>query len=317
MKTFYLRPCLLLTSLCAMVSTHAQRSYRFEATTAIYSDLVNPKVVRWEEINPATDIYNLTELNGETFSFYKVPFPFGGIKTFAIQSNGNLRIDNDSTLIIVDGVFTYLDSIDATSSVSYLIEGTPGSKVVKGQWKNVKIQVGQTVNFVNFQIWVYQQSGIVEIHYGPSSANNQSGFNTTSGPQVGMFFSEDDFTKCYEKLWVNGSPAAYTLDSAATYSFKAMSGVPVNVVVFRFIPRFITTGTSEVTLKTERPVLLYPNPVKGIVHLEQKGDYRVSDYSGKMVKEVKNEQSIDVTDLPAGIYFLHAKEAASVKFIVE
>jgi hypothetical protein len=312
----YLRPCLLLTLLCAMVSTHAQLSYRFEATTSTYTTLVNDTKLHWNDFN-AADLYNITGLDGETFWFYKIPFPLGGVKTFAIQSNGNLRIDNDSTLVIADGVFMYLDSINATSSVSYLIEGNAGSKVLKAQWKNLKIRVGDANNYVNFQIWVYQQTGIVEIHYGASSANNQSGFNTSSGPQVGMFFSEDDFTKCYEKLWVNGAPSSYTLDSANNYVFKAMSGVPVEGVVFRFIPRSGTTGIDEYTSRNGEPIVFYPNPVKGILNLEKSGDYLVTDYTGRTIKEIKGQRSVEVKDMLPGIYFLHSPGKSAVKFVIE
>ncbi len=187
----------------------AQNSYEFQATQAAYSHLEFPTDVPWPAFNPSTNMYILSGLNTEKFNFYNLPFTFGGVKTIAIQPNGNLRIDNDSSLIIIDAAFTYLDSIDSGSSISYVIDGTPGNYIFKCQWKNLKVRVGQANNFANLQIWISQASSVIEIHYGPRSVNNASGYNTTSSPQVGMFYSRDNFTRCYEKLWITGAPTNF------------------------------------------------------------------------------------------------------------
>lgn len=304
----------LLTALLfnGVKNSSAQNAYQFYETTAAYTNLNSDTRISFAYL-AANNRYLLSELNGETFRWYAIDFPLGGIKTFHVEANGDLRFDNDSSLIIVDGAFTYLDSIDADSRVSYKIEGTAGDKVVKAQWKNLRMQVGPAVNFVNLQIWVYQASGIIEIHYGPSSSNNQSGYNTTSGPQVGMFFSKDDFSKCYQKLWLNGSPAAYTLDSAKNYTFKAMAGVPVEGTVFRFVPRFATTTGMAEPHDTGSGMFVYPNPVNnGWLQLQKRSDYTVYDLQGKQLLQAKNEAELNVQLLPPGMYLLRNDQSAEV-----
>lgn len=299
----------ILVIVFCLKTSHAvsQRSYGFQTTQEVYTDLVNPTLIPSTSFDPSLNMYFLTEFNSETFNFYGVPFTFGGLKSFAIQPNGNLRVDNDSSLIIIDGAFTYLDSIDASSAVSYIIEGTPGNYILKCQWKNLKVRVGQPNNFANLQIWVYQSSSVIEIHYGPRSASNASGFNTTSGPQVGMFYSRDNFSVCYEKLWVKGSPTNLIIDSAANYSFLAMSGIPDSGTVFRFIPRFTTTQISE-AMNNEQ-VEVFPNPVTGIINIKIKENgeckYRIVNSIGEIVRSgtaSKESFSIDVSGIANGVY---------------
>lgn len=308
-KTASFQCCILIALICSTSILSAQNSYRFETLNATYTDIDSSTTIPWGAFNPNYNTYNiLAPLTGETINFYNIPFTFGGIKTFAVQPNASLRIDNDSSLIIIDAAFAGMDSIDVSSSISYSITGMPGNYILKSQWKNLKINVGQANNFVNLQTWVYQQSGIVELHYGPSSANNASGYNTTYGPQVGMFYSRDDFTLCYEKLWVTGSPFNIALDSNANYSFLAMSGVPSNGTVYRFIPR-----QSPTSINTTSPELnnisLFPNPTSDILtfHTSSLNPFQIEIYTSTgnkvLQKRISNNQTISVGHLAAGVYF--------------
>lgn len=310
------KPSLIVLFSITFFSASAQ-SYRFESTNGAYTELSGAKKIPFHKMTALSGFYRLTELDGEVFKWYNTLFPIDTIKTFHIQEYANLRFDNDSSLIIVDGAFTYLDSIDANSSISYTIEGNHGDRLIKAQWKNLKARAGKTGNFVNVQIWVYQRSGVYEIHYGPSSTNNQSGFNQTSGPQVGIFFSLDDFTKCFEKLWVTGSPAALKLDSNANYTFKAMSGVPLEGVVLRFIPRFKTLGIVNHSLKANE-INVYPNPVSdGLLHFSEQADYRLYDMYGREVMSGSNVSSLDVSSLPDGIYSIISNLFDPLKVVVQ
>src|SRR5690606_35693359 len=100
------------------------------------------------------------------------------------SNSGHMQVNDDSSFIIIDGIFTYLDSIDNNTKLSYKAEHIGSSKILKVQWKNLAIRNGQAGNFVNFQIWLYQSNGTFEIHYGPSSTNNQSGYTSATGPNV-------------------------------------------------------------------------------------------------------------------------------------
>lgn len=291
--------------------TSAQVMYDFETTTGTYTDLVNATAFTGNQFILGGDFY-LLPLDGETFNFFDTEFPMGGLKTFAMQPNGNLRIDDDTSLMIIDAAFTYFDSIDPTSTWSYLVEGSNSNKVVKTQWKNFKLQVGPAGNFVNVQIWVYQATGVIEIHYGPRSANNAGGYNQSSGPQVGIFHSKDDFTALYGKLWVKGSPGNIVIDSAFNYQFRAMSGVPEEGTVFRFIPRFIQqpTGINNIDRLN---LNIHPNPAKNklfISGLNSDAQIQIHDAQGRIVLEQKIDKggAIDISPLAPSNYLLRVND---------
>lgn len=303
---------LLAAMLAGTGNVLSQNSYSFQTSTSTYTELSAATVVPWGSFN-ANDLHEITTLNGQTFYLYNTPFPFGGSKKMYIQSFGNLRIDNDTAITIIDGAFMYLDSINALSSISYKVEGTPGAYILKCQWKNLKIRYGQAINHINFQIWLYQQTGVAEIYYGPSSVNNQSGYNIQNGPQVGMFFSRLDFSRCFEKLWVNGSPSSMSLDSNKNYVFNAMLGIPTPGTVYRFVPRFSTTGMAEQSGITTLPV--YPNPVNGILHLPVEDDYELYSAEGKMIKVWNEVIQIDMSAFPSGMYLLKNKQGGAARVV--
>lgn len=314
MNKYIKRLCMVTGLLYACFSVNAQ-SYSFSQSTAVYTELSGARVIPFSDFDPQSDLYWVDELIGETFYFYGLPYKFDtSAKYFFIQSNGDLRIDNDSALAIIDGAFTYLDSIDAQSSVSYKIEGSSGNKIIKVQWKNLKLRVGQPGNYLNMQLWVYQQNGVVEIHYGPRSASNASGFNINTGPQVGMFLSGFAFTQCLEKLWVNGSPTSPTLDSNANYVFKAMSGIPAEGTLYRFTPRFLT-GIKKPEGKLH--FQSYPNPVKDVLYLDRKDSYTLYDATGKLLFIFPEVMEINLSDLPGGLYFLMNSGRTASKIVKE
>jgi len=316
MKTIYLKPLFLILLVNFLFKSEAQSSYRFESTSVNYVELIDAKKISFKLLDDMNGLYRLSELEGQKFRWFNTSFNLDSIKTFHIQPYANLRFDNDSSLIIVDGAFTYLDSINESSSISYSIEGSTGEKLIKVQWKNLKVRVGKADNFVNLQIWVNQKTGVFEIHYGPVSANNQSGFNTSTGPQVGIFYSRDNFTKCYEKLWIKGSPTDPKQDSLANYSFLAMSGIPLEGVVYRFIPKFKDLSINDKI--TKKQLMISPNPIHdGWLNLTEFGNYEITDGIGKSIISVHDERSIDVGSLKSGIYFIRSSNGYLGKFVIE
>lgn len=312
MKTIYqlIMPILIACPLFVK----SQVSYRFEQTTGTYADLSGHTVIQNPNFSSG-DLHPI-DLTGETFWFYKTPFTFGGIKTFHLQTNGNIRIDNDSSAIIVDGAFIFLDSIDNNSEISYKVEGTSGNKIVKVQWKNLKIRTGQPNNYINVQIWVYQATGIIEIHYGPSSASNASGFTesgATAGINVGIFYAPDNFSKFYEKLWLNNEPSNLVIDSSTQLVFKALKGVPPNGSVYRFVPKFSLVSSPEI--KGDKLVTMYPNPTANIVHFTVPQSGIVTDITGKTVIAFTEAETINVSGLSPGTYLLKTNDCGVARLV--
>lgn len=303
-----------LSMLLTIYSVSAQNPYKFTATTATYQELTGAKRISFAQMDSLGGLYPLTELNGEMFRWYELDYKLDSIKIMYLQPYANVRMDNDSSIVIVDAAFTYLDSIDANSSISYKIEGTPGDYIIKTQWKNLRMRAGKPSNFMNVQIWAYQKSGVFEVRYGPSSASNQSGFDIGSGPNVGIFYSPLSFSKCYSKLWITGNPGNPQQDSFANYNFKAMYGISVDGTLFRFTPRFKTLEVNDVNLHA--PLNAYPNPAGNILYVSRPGNYRILDMLGNTVFEAKESSSIDISALPDGVYTLVDQLMHPLRFII-
>jgi hypothetical protein len=307
----------------------AQVSYSFSKTTSnTYTELTADSVLPALMFDPNSGLITLQDLQGETFNFFDVAFPFGPFKAISIGEAAFLRIDNDSSIIIIDAAFTYMNEIDATSKRSYKITGSSGNKILVVQYKNMELQYGPTGNFINTQIWYYQQSGIIEIHYGPRSLNNASGYNTIQGPNIGIFYSPNNFSSCYEKIWCEGSPTNLVLDSAANFNFDAMSGVPDNGTMYRFTPRTQTLNAVSIKeVKNESILKLLPNPANNKLTISgNKINSSIFIYgtNGQLLKETVNVSEVielDVSDLPEGIYFARTLtgngQTTTSKFVID
>lgn len=279
-----------------------------------YTDLSGDIAVT-TSFNATTGLYTIPGLAGEKFRFFGDTFQIGGATQVSVGEYPFFRIENNTNLGIIDAAFTYADTIDGTSKVSYLVQGGSGSKIIKTQYKNMKLSNGPAGNFINTQIWYYQQSGVIEIHYGPRSANNASGYSTSQGPNVGIFYSPLTFSGCLGKLWCTGSPSATVLDSAKNYVFNAMSGVPDNGTIFRFTPRAASAPTVSTVSVNEAEfqdvLLLGPNPTHNkllIQGIEGGKAIRVYNATGQLIKTWESLPpggELEVSDLAAGYYLLY------------
>lgn len=55
-------------------------------------------------------------------------------------------------------------------------------------------------------------------------------------------------------------------------------------------------------------ILAYPNPTSDIIYLSDPSNITLSDFSGKLLLEEKNTKQLDLSVLPAGMYFLRFGE---------
>ncbi|MCF8285188.1 MAG: T9SS type A sorting domain-containing protein [Sphingobacteriales bacterium] len=71
-------------------------------------------------------------------------------------------------------------------------------------------------------------------------------------------------------------------------------------------------GVSVLDNNQNTAILMYPNPTLEIIYLSKPGNITLSDLSGKLLLEQKNTKQLDMSSLPAGIYFLQY-EGSSTK----
>lgn len=178
------------------------------------------------------DQSHLLDLGGEKFTFFGRPFTLKDSLTMGVTGFGNLRVDDSTSMVIIDALFVSLDTLNETSKILYAVEGTPGDRIVKVEWQNAGLENADTTHSYNFQAWVYQRSGVIEFRYGPTG----TGVITTGGPWVGAFLSPPDVSSMTEKIWIGGDPTKPKLDTSRTVKFPRLSRFPDNGTVYRLIP---------------------------------------------------------------------------------
>ena len=219
------------------------------------------------------------------------------------------------------------------SPVSYKVIGEEGSHILKIEWNNVGFLENESNSYyMNFQLWLYEGSDMVEVHYGPSNVPDE--FFSWEESITGMGHFEYDFDGSYVNVETKGFiivesnvPGDYELINInrsqsyeiqwdwdvyeAIYDFQnpnyALTSVPENGTVFRFYPEYAIIGMDEI----ESVIKMHPNPATDVLYLENDEQvltkYQIVSLDGRILKTgTSSEQKIqlDISDLNTGLYFV-------------
>jgi uncharacterized protein (TIGR02145 family) len=159
----------------------------------------------------------------------------------------------------------------------------------------------------------------------PNAATNGSGFSALPGGAWSLNFGFG-LLGSYAWFWAGGSNASYNRylinDNGRLFTFGSPTNGEANAYSCRCI-RNLPVSLEEA--ERFQKVSVYPNPATVIINVEQKDksikltDVTLIDVYGTKYKASMTEKSeIDVSELPAGIYFLELKTnvGACVKKII-
>jgi hypothetical protein len=107
--------------------------------------------------------------------------------------------------------------------------------------------------------------------------NRQMSFEATFNPNLTCI--EVDNAAWSKANWGNN------VDNTASFS-ESCSGTGVNTIAQSKVPQ------------------VYPNPTTGNIYLSTNANIVLTDLSGKQLLEQKNTNQLDISALPAGMYFL-------------
>lgn len=293
---------------------NAQNNYTFQATNEPYNDLVGSTSLNngqvWDDPGYAIPLGFDFQLSTHVFNtIHIVDWSSGGVLSSTPSPAGIIPVLLPIGQDIIDrGYFFGISQ----SNLSYKIEGTVGSEVLKIEWNNVGFWEDTTESdFMNFQVWFYRGSNIIEYRYGPSSVNNPSeSFEGETGPTIALFPKIDVFAdKLFEDnaYILSGDPVNPTVIIVEPGNEPqgpiALQGMIPNGTVYRFIPTALSTESFE-----NMDFAIYPNPATDRFNIQTTAnDYQVNLYNtlGQKVKHIENPNgTIDVMDLPNGIYLV-------------
>lgn len=104
--------------------------------------------------------------------------------TFSLETNGFLVFNKqlNRALMAFSGFHCKVDTNGNYSKLSYTISGSPGSKLLKIEFKNVG-QSDDPKELLSYQLWV-RESGIMEVIVGPNSYEAAPGDSLIDTNQV-------------------------------------------------------------------------------------------------------------------------------------
>ncbi|HYD21021.1 MAG TPA: T9SS type A sorting domain-containing protein [Flavipsychrobacter sp.] len=301
------------------VSAQADNLCVFNQATAPYQELTLDTDITSIVFMPDS-YYTVLSVLGDTYPLMGQPWLIDTINAaIYVMKNGRTYLGLDTGFAIFDCLYNdSLVTIDASSKVSYKIEGSGNQEILKIQWKNLAVATGPAGNFINIQTWLYKETGVIEFHYGPRSANNASGY-TSSGPTgiyTGIWYSDYNFTAMYEKIQVKGQPPAIQIDSNLNMNVPNIFGVPDSGTVYRFVPKAV--AASVAVAMNEEAWSIVPNPAKDKVTVRlpsnEKALVTIVSVTGSVVysKEVIGLRSVEIntSELAAGQYFVRVSNSA-------
>lgn len=233
----------------------------------------------------------------------------------------------DTTMVTSGFALSYASLTDrgsasgsqSRSPIRYMVTGTAPNRIFKVEDYNAgfadEYNSYQTLNDSTcIQIWLYETTNVVEIHYGPNSVTHPLDYFTAAGHELIGLFKDLDFASqsLGNFYYLTGSPSSPTIDSttfATAEPTDGLNGYPANGTVYRFTP--IATGIKNIKTSLAG-VTVYPTVTANKLTINnssnQQLQYSILSVAGIIVSENKTlnigKNSLDVSHEAAGMYII-------------
>jgi len=279
----------------------------------------------WDDPSFAIPIGFDFEVYGQNYStIYTSEIANGGALTFQSNVKSNYSIYSILSPIIQDILDkgTFNNSNQSLSPISYVVEGNASNRVIKIEYKNVGFWGDTTENdYMDFQVWLYENDNSIEYRYGPNSINNPTeSYEGRTGPMVLFYpsvnvinsgsFNEDGYFLMDDPV----NPTVIVANDNTPEPQNTIVGTIPEGTVYRFDPEYLAVSNTN-----QMAVSVYPNPTQDIIYLQnpKQEDFSASLYDvlgNKMKIQMQSEQ-MNLSSLASGTYFLNLKFKAASKTI--
>ena len=323
MKNFYLTFTLFFLT----IEFSFGQEYSFTSFNQVYEELDNPIVLNENEVWEYPDYeipigFDFSILNLTSDKIYFIEDGLAGYISLSPNINSNIPMLVPIGQDIKD---RGNNSTGSLSPISYKLVGEDGNRILKMEWKNVGFFGDQTGNdYINFQVWLYENNNIIEYHYGDSDINNPISYDYESGPSVLLFplvdlVNEDFIEDGYILNGLPNSPTLSIVNNDNPPSVLHLDGDIPSGTTYRFTP----SNDMNVKEKEKENFMVYPNPATNIIYIKNsKNSYDATsfiyDHLGRLIMTSKNEK-LDISILSKGIYYIQVKNDSesitNLKFI--
>jgi hypothetical protein len=317
---------LFLLTLTHSVARAQSFPYEFSVLSDPYFDLTAPISISNADV--WDDPFYITSTGFEVTIFDLVTNTLGILQPGAQVINLN-EANPDSVHLLVPYMSDIMNASDtiAVSPISYQLEGPPGNAVFKLEWKNVGFygewDANNTFyNTTNFQMWIYQNTGVIEFRYGPNTIKSGSLIHYFgTGPLVFLGKNAVFDGSGWEGLWTLGgdpqNPTISTIPSGQQpLAQQCLTGEPESGTVYRFAPIVIGTKDHDYV----QYIHAWPSPATDIIQLSIKPTthYFIYDFSGRLMLSrtaIQDPEQIDISSWPAGQYCIQSEGLPAERFI--
>jgi len=171
-------------------------------------------------------------------------------------------------------------------------------------------------------IYGYQKN--IPVHQNGKSLSVSAG-GTLSNNTYKLLKWESGTT--YTLVGTNHADSVFHPAVSGIYQVKILNSVATGLVLYSKIIDYtapanavIAAAPSELQQSNKPTLLVYPNPAKDILHIQSSGKatFSLIDESGKtlLTKTVDDKAEMNVSNLPAGLYYLKNNSTQEVQKII-
>ena len=310
---------LMISVICFFALSSVQsQTYSFSTSNEPYQFITNgTSAVKdsWDDPGLAISTgFNFEYFGANTNVLYSLDDFVGGY----FAANLNLEALNLLIAFGVDLIDRGFEIDSAMSPIYYKTEGPVGNRVFTLEYNNAGFYSGVTdslniyIDFVNFQVRLFEESGDIEMHIGPYSVSDPELVFDAPGPVIGLVegYHYFDGTVTGEVLLLSGN--ALTPDLITTFEESYVTWpIPENTVY-----RFTNTTTAIRDIwNTSDADYYFPNPSHQNISLRAElidqiiSPVYVINALGQLMIVDEAPSVIELNHLPAGIYGINFRTA--------
>ncbi len=302
----------LLFVLLALSSHLSAQDYKIKAFQDVYTPLKNYKSIFIEQKG---DPYWESKISLDfTFPFFDLSYDY-----IICLGEGMADFEDavDFPMFLMAFGYMYDQTFDSTnieSDVRYALTQRDGLKALAVQFTKNRLFSDTTIeqydSYINFQWWFFED-GAIEIRFGDINLDHSNvyvpgeGFYlfTTDGPKLsGPFIGLRHPHDTSREIGIDGPYDNYKVFN----SIQAITTLPPKGWVIRFENQLVANKD----IKDNNGIRLYPNPVRDRLYVKgisKKVGYSIHNWMGQRMISASGDSSIDVSALPAGVYFLEIR----------
>jgi len=242
--------------------------YTVNAISEDYTELINPIAINGNQVWDNNSVFPINfdfdfQIDGKNYNSLNIKA--GGIE---FVGYGNLYL-----LFFHSTTYGHLlkdrGMGESESPIGYLVDGDIGERILKIEWKNAGFIQGFSTSsiddFINFQIWLYEEDNHIELHFGESNTDAGTyGYpevQGATGPRP-MFKCSADSSIMFNGVadnpnyfWVNQYEWNYNINSTPSENIAYVI-IPGSAIVNDILYKYSFEKTTQDYVPLSNPTML-------------------------------------------------------------